>query len=789
MSKDYDQLMPKILRLFVCFTLLFAPASFAQWQYAAQTPPQINAQALSVESDLARLPDPLFMSAKDQVKVNQMLTAVIAMQKSEGDAFKRLLEQYRQTPTAEHWQTVENQYLTLNSLGSSKAKLLQLTDSATKEQLTGFGPYGVTQFRQELILTKLNLEYLVHFQIRSFRALIKNTFISPVPVIWTGLKVFAVYLLLVWWMANSKRIITLFRESQLDNNNAPTLWVRLIWYFSRANRAIAWLVAITLSLRILAELPSLQHLVYLEIFTWWILGGSIAISFILEFAYRNSRSSTKDVVALRLATIRRYVWSAIVAGVILQISVRTLGKGTIYYWIYSALYFWFVLVTVSVLRLWRKKVFEVVDRITERPVWVQWAIKRQDSFILNIPATAIAAVWLISHHFKHRIIATLSNYTMFSQALAYLFRIEVAKQTSNRDGNDSLVRIRGDAAFQYVLPPQQDSEWIDYASDEIQNLSRYLLTDSPAICVLSGERGVGTTSVLKKILGKVKNATPLYLNCPYDGYPELLKQLATGLGLAEESTEVQILAFLRKSETPYLIAVDNAQRLVKPMVGGLAGLMKLTNLLRRSKQNHRVVMAIEKASWRFVDRARGERLLFDWVSFLPRWNEKQISALLDSRVNQDIENPLSFDGLVVPKQWDQEETSEEERAKQGFYRILWHYSDGNPTVALRFFRLSLRRNKESDSVVVRLFHAPESKELEQMPKPMLAVLRSIVQLEVASPEELSECTQLSIAEVIGTLRFFESRGFIAWNEDKARVSDHWFRYITNVLDRQHLLVK
>lgn len=225
------------------------------------------------------------------------------------------------------------------------------------------------------------------------------------------------------------------------------------------------------------------------------------------------------------------------------------------------------------------------------------------------------------------------------------------------------------------------------------------------------------------------------------------------------------------------------------MVGGLGDLIRITNLLRRSKQNHRVVMAIEKASWRFVDRARGERLLFDWVSFLPRWNEKQISALLDSRVNQDIENPLSFDGLVVPKQWDQEETSEEERAKQGFYRILWHYSDGNPTVALRFFRLSLRRNKESDSVVVRLFHAPESKELEQMPKPMLAVLRSIVQLEVASPEELSECTQLSIAEVIGTLRFFESRGFIAWNEDKARVSDHWFRYITNVLDRQHLLVK
>jgi hypothetical protein len=218
-------------------------------------------------------------------------------------------------------------------------------------------------------------------------------------------------------------------------------------------------------------------------------------------------------------------------------------------------------------------------------------------------------------------------------------------------------------------------------------------------------------------------------------------------------------------------------------------LIKLTNLLRRSKKNHRAILSIEKSSWRFVDRSRGERLLFDWVTFMPRWNEQQIRQLFDSRINQNVKYPVSFDGLVVPKQWDNDSETEEERAKQGFYRILWHYSDGNPTVALRFFRLSIRKHKENGKVVVRLFNAPVSEELEKMPKPMLAVLRSIVQLEIASPEDLSECTQLSIAEVIGVLRYFQSRGFIEWAEEKARISDHWFRHITNVLDRQHLLVK
>lgn len=53
-----------------------------------------------------------------------------------------------------------------------------------------------------------------------------------------------------------------------------------------------------------------------------------------------------------------------------------------------------------------------------------------------------------------------------------------------------------------------------------------------------------------------------------------------------------------------------------------------------------------------------------------------------------------------------------------------------------------------------------------MPKPMLAILRSIVQLEISTPEELSECTQLTIPEVIGTLRYFESRGYIEWSRIK-----------------------
>ncbi|KJY81516.1 ATPase AAA [Vibrio galatheae] len=780
--------MSYTIRLLLVGIAFLATYAHAQWDYDLAPTPSASSVASDISHEVEQLPDPLFITTSEAQKVELLLNAALHEQAKQRAIFDNQLKNYRVTGTENAWFDVQSSYLTLSSLAQSKQRLLELSDTATRNRLTGFGPLGVTEFKGELYQTKLNIQYLIHFQVRSFQALFKDLLISPVPVIWAGVKVMFIYLTLIWWLANNSRIIQSFKSSSLESNSNPPIWVRSLWYLSRANIALAWLITITLSLRVLAEIASLQHLIILEIFTWWILGGAITISFILEFTYHNSRTSNPMLTALRLSTIRRYVWSIIFAGVILQISIRTLGKGTIYYWIHSALLLWFVLVTISALYMWRETVFERVKQIAERPVWIQWAQAKKETFLVNIVATALASIWLLLQLIQHKVIAALSHFQFFRQALAYLFRVEVAKQT-NSDLNNQLVRLRGDAVFNYVLPGSSDSQLIDYANEEIKQLSKYLLTDSPAVCVVTGERGVGTTTLLRSLLNRVKNAEPIYLNCPYAGYSALLTHLAVSIGLDEDASDTQVLAHLRKSDSTFLIAIDNSQRLVRPMVGGLSDLIRITNLLRRSRKNHRVVFAIEKASWRFVDRARGERLLFDLVSFLPPWSERQIGQLLDTRINQDDQYPLSFEGLSVPKQWDQEDSTEEQRAKKGFYRILWHYSDGNPTVALRFFRFSLHRDKETEQVYVRLFSTPESQELEKMPKPMLAVLRSILQLEIASPDILSECTQLTIAEITGILRYFQSRGYIEWSEDKAKISDHWFRHITNVLDRQHLLVK
>ena len=677
-------------KLTLLLFLLFSSSAFAVLDLDGNNKKPITQAVATLHTEVTELPEVHFLSDQEQLAVDRLLNRVLEAQVEQIGAFKEALGSYRKDKKSDSsWSETEIGYFSALSLSHDKQTLIELSSTHVRELVTGFGPEGVTQFKSELYLTRLNIEFYLYQEIRAFNDFVNDIFISPVPVLTVIFKVFILLLIVRWWLRNSRRFIESFSEKMAKSGMANSILIRLFWYISRAHRAIAWLIMITLSLSIVAQLPSLQHLVFLEIFTWWILGGSIAVSFILEFAYQHSQKLSKVMLTLRLSTIRLYVWGFISTGLISQISEITLGKGTIYAWISSLIFFFYLILTVYSLHKWKAYIFERLATKKEQPVWVRWADNNKQRWLFATVATAITAIWLMMRTLQRYLISLLSQYQIFSHALAYLFRIEVAKQTETESEQAHLEQVRGEETFNYVKPGSDNSLLLKgYAQKTYDSLGTYLLTDKPAVCVLSGERGVGTTTLLRRFLYDVEDATPIYVSCPHEGFDALMVHLCEVLGLSEQGSESVLLEHLRNSDKCYLLAFDNVQRLVKPQVGGLAPLMRLTNLLRQSRNSHRVLLAIEKSSWRFVDRARGERLLFDLVEFLPRWSESEIKQLLASRITDKGQYGLSFDGLVLPRQWEKDELSEEQRAKNGFYRILWDYSDGNPTVALRFFRRS-----------------------------------------------------------------------------------------------------
>ncbi|GAL36610.1 Cdc6-related protein [Vibrio maritimus] len=192
--------------LVVVSLVLSFPAS-ARWDYQDDDLPTPSEDALALESEISTLPTKLFMTPSDSNKVRRLLAYTLDQQDREIITFNESLAVYRDETSEEHWFDVQTQYLTLNSLSHSKQALLELASDKTFQQLTGFGPDGVTQFKQELEITRLNAEYFVFFQLRSLKTLIKEIFISPIPVIWVGVQVFFIYSVLMWWLANQKKAI------------------------------------------------------------------------------------------------------------------------------------------------------------------------------------------------------------------------------------------------------------------------------------------------------------------------------------------------------------------------------------------------------------------------------------------------------------------------------------------------------------------------------------------------------------------------------------------------------
>ena len=771
--------------------MLLTPICYGQ-NWSTFDEPFISEQSQKISNSVSALPEHHLATARDKSNAANLLLKVLTAQQTHTLRLNSELTAFKAEPLDSIWSQVNTTKQSLDSLSQNKAELLDYVEPQVNDKFTGFGPDGVRQVLLEAQIAKAIINFQLIAQYRNLTEFFSDLKVSPFPLLVLVFKVSLIYLVLKWWLKVGPKLIasrlTKIKIARLKREPISGIFWR---YLNKIHKSIAWFLAISVLLNLLSDLPGLGNIIYLSVVVNWVFSATITINLVNEFTAHHSRhNDISEIVSLRVKTIKQWVWLIMTSGIILKVTQMSVYQGTIYSWIRTFTLIAFTLLLIKSLNDWRKIVFTLLKQTDEHPSYIKWATKHQNSRLLAPVATALAVFSLLHHLAFHKIFNNLLRYQMFKHAIAYFFRIEVAKQSVADKENTNMTRVKGDEAFLYVKPGQEHSPLVeDYAEDELNELARYVLAPVPALALVYSERGLGLTTLFKRLIHRSKSDSAIYINCPYGGYSQLIAQLNLALDLTEAASEAELIQLLRQSEQRFIICIDNCQRLVSPKVTGLTDLMKLTKLLRRGRNAHGVVIGMEQSAWRFIDRARGERLLFDKVIAMPRWNEKQVAALLNSRIDSEGEYALSFAGLKLPKQWDEQELSEQQRAEQGFYRILWDYSDGNPTVALRFFRMSLHKDKTNGNVFVRIFSAPDAKELETMPKAMLAVLRAIVQLEVASAEELSACTQLGFSEVINTLRYFQNRGFVEMLDDKARISDHWFRYITNTLHNQHLLVK
>ena len=671
------------------------------------------------------------------------------------------------------------------SLNESRLRLLAIGSDGLRSRMTGFGKDGVDQVERELDQISLVGQVLLARVPRLPRQLYGEVLASPIPMLMSLAEMGLLLLVWWWWRRRGDRMLATLEQSfeqQRPATRTSIAGATAVWYLRRIRRPLETLVFVAVLLHALRRFGSLPGTELAWVTALWFLGGLAAILLVDAIAARDTLFSadTTDTSALRIHSLRVVGLNIIVVGWILAMTAATVGKGAIYSWVLSTCWLLSFPVAIYLVRRWRPKIFEMYLQRSE-----DGRVRRFIADNRTGPGSYVAAAaggaMLLASGISRWTMRQLSGFEATRRLLAYLFRREVAKQAASAR-ETSLVPIER-KKYDRFDPEASGEDIVDeVAGDMVEQVVAVTTDQGASLSAIVGERGAGKSSFLRRVQDKIGEDDMCIVDCPRGGMAGLRRELARTFE-AKDAKSDTLREHLR-AQGNMVIAIDDAQRLVRPAIRGLTELDKFTEFARSVGGNVSWVVAMGTAAWNFMQRARGDRVFFEQVIELPHWSEEQLGHLIRARTKQAALEP-SFDGLAVPKQAQAPLPAGGNRTEHGYHRLLWDFSRGNPAVALQAWRESLFVN--DGKLVVRLFKEPSPEQIERLPLPLLFVLRACVQLELAPPAEIVAATQLPASDVADALRYCTTKGYLEDVDGHLRLTWTWYRTITTVLVRQHLL--
>ena len=609
----------------------------------------------------------------------------------------------------------------------------------------------------------------------------------PVELVVTLLELLALIAVFRWWRGHADGLLRRWRGPVWTFGRSPAQRLRssAIWYLMRIRRPVEWLLLLAVLPLVVGTASNAPELRLVWLVLVWVQGARAVVLAVDAIAERQTLygGGAGSNATLRIRSLRLIGLTVTAVGLVLTITSDIVGPGTIYRWVLNGCWILVAPIGIWLVRQWRPTIVERSEAAARTSTLAAWVVNNQ-SGLAGFFSSMVGGVWMLGKGLSNWVVRQLSGLDTTRRVLAYLFRREVAKQAETVARGPRGEPLRG-SAFSKMGPESRATTLAPLeapARDLVEEALALTRGEACTISVVVGERGMGKTVFLRRVIEKSADTTCV-VGCPPEGFEALLEVLAVQFDAADYQPEAVVKAI--RDAGPSIICIDDAHRMIAPAVGGLQQLDRFTRFALEVGGDVSWIVAIQEAAWHFVERARGERVFFDQVLHLPRWTEDQISTLIQRRTNE-VELQPSFDALIVGGGTD--EAADERRTELGYYRILWDHSGGNPAVALQAWRHSLFVADADASPVVRLFEEPSATEIERLPSTLLFVLRAIVQLELASPEEVADCTQLPTPDVADAIRFSVAHGYVEPNAGRFRLSWTWYRTITRVLTRQHLLV-
>lgn len=668
------------------------------------------------------------------------------------------------------------------ALNRERLALLPSLSAAKRDSITGFTAAGLDQARAEARQLSLILRYHRHLGARWLSNLREHGRLEGVSV-WkvlsVGLPILVVLIGLIWARRHTPSLLRVFEErlisqDRLDRRTTPGALLNGLRFLMGIHVPLERLIIFQVLLWLTpSSVLGTFEVQLLTTTLGWSLVGALVVNAINAATAKTTATSESDahVDGLRLRSLRLVGRVVVGFGLILVLSARLVGEGTVYHWAFFSCWFAAIPVFLILVSWWRTTVFERVGRARRKSPLQAWVLEHREGW-QSFFAAMIAAVHMFATGSIRFTRNWLGDFELVRRAHAYLFKRELDRLAEEESKEELAREPLNREAFESLSPDRPGGDWIECPAEEHRRalLARVARGRGGVVAVI-GRMGLGKTSMFTRLCDEVPDARLV----PCDAHPD-----AAQISRALDSIE---------GARPSLVILDDAHAMVKPVFGGLRAFDETLAYARAHSEKTLWVFSIDEIVWPFLRRARDSRPLFDELIHLVGWTDEQIGALLTAR-NREAGLTPRFDDLLEPLPPTSDEIDRQEAlaAKRlGYFRMVWDYARGNPAIALAAWRGSLVEGTAGD-VRVRGLQTPSLEALETLPDAALFVLRAVLQMSPATADSVAEATHLPPEQVENVFRFGRARGYLT--EDRGRLSVPWVwrRAVILMLERRHLLV-
>ena len=706
----------------------------------------------------------------------------------------------RSLESALKWEAVENHGRHVEILNGLRISSLKTLTPLKHQRVLGISRDGIGQLDREvghaLLMARLYRETRLK-QIQEARVLTRDLFVigSLTYAIFRLALVIASVLMVRsrWrdWIDRLRR--AMFRRARsVARKRRNDAWLDLLRSVAPWILYLVAVVAVRWALNPAVAIPEFD-VIYQIAMIYGIY--RLAIEALVALVIRIGRHYRLRIAASRqaklLTTVRWVMRIATPIAALLVVSSRVLGRGYLYHLV--AMFSWLIagMTLIAIIVSWRHVAAEAFLEVQPTGRLARM-VRSSSGRWYGVLITPACFVWMAGRAMLAITRDFALGFEQTRRGLAFIFLRRIEKQAEVRGYAEveleTLAPAVLDAFSEEAVPPGPLA--VDYfpGLEEFSGtLSAWRERGAGGSFLLTGERGSGKTTWLGQVTADdLPKAVVSLHSRPSDG-----NELASALGAAifPDADRLWTLDDLQtdlETGPRRMVVVDLAQHLFLATVGGYEVFDAFANLVERTQRSVFWLCAMSGLAWQRLQAVRSTKLVFRHHQVLEGWSEEKVRELIRTRVAAAGIRP-NYSDLVVDRMEGVSTQARLIESEEGYTRLLWDYSDGNPRVALHFYLRSLVP-ESADSARVRLFKGPPVDVLGQFDEACLFTLSAVVTHENTTLGETSVVTgypeQLCRIHLDRLLEL----GALKIDDERYRITTYWHRAAIRLLRRRSLLM-